>query len=136
MSGPEPTPWEQVAADEGRPFGTVLEMALDYAIGRLQHRSTGSAHLYCAALAATTYQALGVLGDPEGYPPNWYSPNSFAPTQRDEAPWATGARLGEPVAVTAPAVAAAPTAGLRAGGSLWPAGPLAPSYLADPPPGA
>ncbi len=120
-----------IAEYEGVPFGTVLQMALDYAIGKLYDQATGLTTMFCAELVAVTYQALGLLTDE--HPPNWYSPNSFGPEAQGQLPWTPVApvSLGMPVPITleaAPKVAAAamrPRAG-------WPA-PLAPDVLPAPP---
>ncbi len=119
---------EVLSTYEQLPFGTVLEMALDYAIGRLYGQSTGDSVLYCAALVATTYMAIGVLGNT--HPANWYSPNSFSPSQAAGLPWAAGASLCPPVQVSLPPGGPVGDAAMSAD---WPAGPLAPTSLPAPP---
>lgn len=111
-----------VAEYEERPFGTLLQMALDYAIGRLYNESTGTASLFCSALVATTYMAIGALD--ESHPANWYAPSSYGPAESNSTPWADGTSPGQPIelAVGGQLAAAAPARG-------WPAGPLAPGAL-------
>src|SRR5580692_1005911 len=46
---------------EERPFGTVLQMALNYVIGHFYNQATDQSSLYCAELVAVTYQAIGLL---------------------------------------------------------------------------
>lgn len=119
---------EVLSTYEERPFGTVLEMALDYAVGRLHNQSTGDSVLYCAALVATTYMAIGALDTT--HPANWYSPNSFSAAQSPGLPWTAGAHLGVPVQVALPP--GGPAASVGSIGD-WPCGPLAPGSLAEPP---
>lgn len=116
---------------EGVPFGTVLQMALDYGIGKLYNQSTGLTTMYCVELVAVTYQALGLLTDV--HPPNWYAPNSFGPDEQAQLPWAPGgqASLGVPVPITLTAAPKAMAAAVRTTAG-WPA-PLAPDVLAEPP---
>lgn len=124
-----PASMEQVISTyEQRPFGTVLEMALDYAVGRLYGQSSGDTVLYCAALVATTYIAVGALR--RTHPANWYSPNSFSLAQSAELPWTSGAGLGTPVQVALPPGGPGGITGSRGD---WPCGPLAPAALSDPP---
>jgi hypothetical protein len=122
-----------VTAYEERPFGTVLQMALDYAIGHLYNQSTGDTSLYCAALVATTYMGIGVLDD--SHPANWYAPNSFGSGQRDGLPWTGGASLSDPILLSVPPSSVDTVAAVGAAGASWPAGPLAPEQLPAPPPG-
>ncbi len=102
-----------VAQYEGVPFGTVLQMALDYAIGKLYDQATGLTTMFCAELVAVTYQALGLLT--EVHPPNWYSPNSFGPDEQGQLPWTTGlqASLAVPVPITLPAAPKVTAAAVR-----------------------
>jgi hypothetical protein len=120
-----------VATYEGRPFGTVMEMALHYAIGHEFDISSGDDTLYCAALVALTYMNIGLFND--SHPPNYYSPNSFALPQSANLPWATTASFVMPVGIDVPAPSA--TTALRSAEELasWPAGPLAPRQLSAPP---
>jgi len=120
-----------VAKYEGVPFGTVLQMALDYAIGKLYDQATGLTTMYCAELVAVTYQALGLLTDV--HPPNWYSPNSFGPDEQGQLPWAAAvqASLGAPVPITLAAAPKVTAAAVRTTAG-WPA-PLAPDSLPAPP---
>ena len=112
---------------ENRPFGTVLQMALNYAIGHLYNQATDQSAVYCAELVVSTYQSIGLLD--ESHPPNWYSPNSFAPNSIDHIPWLQGVSLATPIELSVPSsgVAAAAVRG------NWPAGALAPDQLPMPP---
>jgi len=111
---------------DGRPFGTVMEMALDYIIGHEFNISSGEATLYCAALVAVTFMKIGLFND--SHPANWYSPNSFASPQDADLPWAVGASLKDPIEIDVPQ----PTSMVERSPldlQAWPAGPLAPSQL-------
>ena len=119
-----------VSTYDGRPFGTVMEMALNYVIGHELNISSGDAIIYCAQLVALTYQALGLFSD--AHPANWYSPNCFAGPQSSELPWATAASFSAPVPIDVP-VATSLTARSAAQLQVWPAGPLAPAQLPTPP---
>ncbi|HTT59414.1 MAG TPA: hypothetical protein VMF33_05150 [Acidimicrobiales bacterium] len=114
---------------EERPFGTVLEMALNYALGHLYNQGTDQSAIYCAELVAITFQAIGILDT--SHPPNWYSPNSFGTSVLNPITWQDGVTVSEPVQIMLPGggepVEAAGVA------EQWPAGPLAPSELAMPP---
>ncbi len=114
---------------EGAPFGTVLEMALNYALGHLYNQGSDATATYCAELVALTYQALGALD--LSHPPNWYSPNSFGPSPLDPVPWLGGASVSVPVEITLPTTAAASPAPVSS--APWPAGDLAPGTLPMPP---
>jgi hypothetical protein len=113
---------------EGRPFGTQLEMALYYLIGHEFNISSGEATLYCAALIAVTYMAIGLLSDK--HPANWYSPNSFVNPQDANMPWAATATFDAPIYLDVPPPTAASTV---ADLTEWPAGPLAPATLPSAP---
>jgi hypothetical protein len=118
-----------VNAYEGRPFGTVLEMALNYALGHLYNQGTDQSEIYCAELVALTFQAIGILDT--SHPPNWYSPNSFGTSEMNPITWLEGVTVSEPVQILLPP----PTGDVRAkvADPTWPAGALAPSELAMPP---
>jgi len=120
-----------VATYEGWPFGTVMEMALHYAIGHEFNISSGEDTLYCAALVALTYMNIGLFND--SHPPNYYSPNSFVSPQTAKLPWATTASFVMPVGIEVPPLS--PTTAQRSPADLasWPAGPLAPGQLPAPP---
>jgi hypothetical protein len=115
---------------EGRPFGTVMEMALDYFIGHTVNISSGDATLYCAALVATTFMKVGLLDDT--HPANWYSPNSFSATDA-ALPWATTAKFLAPIQIAVPESTTATPEPSPRNLQNWPAGPLAPSQLPAPP---
>jgi hypothetical protein len=117
---------------EGVPFGTVLQMALDYAIGKLYNQATALTTMFCAELVAVTYQAMGLLTDAQV--PNWYSPNSFGPDEQGQLPWspAVQASLGMPVPITLDAAPTATAAAAASSAAGWPA-PLAPDTLNAPP---
>jgi len=57
---------------EETPFGSVLQMALNYALGHLYGQATEQDFIYCAELVALTFQAIDVLDG--SHPANWYSP--------------------------------------------------------------
>jgi hypothetical protein len=124
---------EVINGYENRPFGTVLQMALNYAIGHFYDQATDQTSLFCAELVAVTYQALGLLNT--SHPPNWYSPNSFVPNPIDPVPWLGGVSLNTGIELSVPASAAIDGAvkPMAATSSNWPAGPLAPSQLPMPP---
>jgi hypothetical protein len=113
---------------EQTPFGSVLQMALNYALGHLYNQATELDSIYCAELVALTYQAIGVLDS--SHPPNWYSPNSFGPSPMDPIPWLNGASVNVPVEII---LSPSSTASLGATASNWPAGALAPNQLSMPP---
>jgi hypothetical protein len=113
---------------EQTPFGSVLQMALNYALGHLYDQATEQDFIYCAELVALTYQAIGVLD--ESHPANWYSPNSFGPSPIDPIPWLGGASIDVPVEIVLPPSSAPARS---ATGSTWPAGSLAPDQLSMPP---
>jgi hypothetical protein len=113
---------------EQTPFGSVLQMALNYALGHLYNQATEQDSIYCAELVALTFQAIGVLDT--SHPPNWYSPNSFGPSPVDPIPWLNGASVDVPVEIT---LTSSSAASLAATTPSWPAGSLAPSQLAMPP---
>lgn len=113
---------------EQTPFGSVLQMALNYALGHLYNQATEQDSIYCAELVALTFQAIGVLDT--SHPANWYSPNSFGPSPVDPIPWLNGASVDVPVEIT---LSSSSAASLAATTSSWPAGSLAPSQLSMPP---
>jgi len=118
-----------INAYENRPFGSVLQMALNYAIGHLYNQATDQSSMYCAELVALTYQSLGLLDT--SHPPNWYSPNSFGANPIDPVPWLGGVSLATPMELTVPSSAVAEAAvAMR---TNWPAGALAPEQLPMPP---
>jgi hypothetical protein len=59
---------------DGRPFPTSLGLARQWLNGRIR-RSSSLETVYCAELAATTYQHMGLL--PSGRPASWYDPGRF-----------------------------------------------------------
>lgn len=61
---------------EGRPFPTLVDMALHLAEGRFFDKDDGEKTLFCAELIARTYMNVGLLG--EDPPPDWYEPKSFS----------------------------------------------------------
>jgi hypothetical protein len=63
-----------IAAYDGTPFPTMVEMVEDWVAGRL-HIPTTPKRAFCAELVAETFQMAGLLGnDP---PANGYSPGDF-----------------------------------------------------------
>ncbi|MGB8197951.1 MAG: hypothetical protein WCF25_13190 [Acidimicrobiales bacterium] len=119
-----------VAAYEDRPFGSILDMALNYIIGHFYNLSSGEATLFCAQLLGLTFMKIGLLSDM--HPANWYSPNSFTYSQAIELPWAMKASFGTPVAIGVPAFAQSATLSDDELAS-WPAGPMTPLQLPVPP---
>ena len=118
-----------VDAYDGRPFGTVIEMALDYIIGHEFNISSGESTLYCAALVAVTFMKFGLFDD--SHPANWFSPNSYASPQDSALPWATNASFGDPIGIDVPQPSSmVKRSALELQG--WPAA-LAPSKLPTPP---
>jgi hypothetical protein len=113
---------------EQTPFGSVLQMALNYALGHLYNQATEQDSIYCAELVALTFQAIGVLDS--SHPANWYSPNSFGPSPVDTIPWLGGASVDVPVEIV---LSPSSTAARATTASTWPAGSLAPDQLAMPP---
>jgi hypothetical protein len=59
---------------DGRAFPTMPGLARQWITGRIRRR-TSLETLYCAALVATTYQAMGIL--PDERPASWYDPGTF-----------------------------------------------------------
>jgi hypothetical protein len=119
-----------VSTYDGRPFGTVMEMALNYAIGHEFNISSGDATLYCAQLVAVTFMALGLFDD--SHPANWYAPNSFVAPQVSDLPWLATASFKDPIQIDVPepsSLAERTASDL----GMWPAGPLAPPQLPTPP---
>jgi hypothetical protein len=117
---------------EQRPFGSVLQMALNYAIGHLYNQGTDETSIFCAELVAITFQALGLLD--ASHPPNWYSPNSFGPSPLDPVPWLQGVSLAAPIELSVPNDGGADVAvAIDVEMTTWPAGPLAPDQLPMPP---
>lgn len=78
------------------PWGNTLEMAGDFIEGRVFNRDSGTAHMYCSALVACTYQHVGLLD--RDHPPNYYSPSSFAPGHHDLV-LQLGAELGAAIEI-------------------------------------
>jgi hypothetical protein len=113
---------------EETPFGTVLQMALNYALGHLYGQATEQDAIYCAELVALSFQACGVLDG--SHPANWYSPNSFGASPIDPIPWLDGASVDVPVEILLPHKKAS---ALAAQAETWPAGSLAPEELSMPP---
>ena len=113
---------------EETPFGSVLQMALNYALGHLYGQATEQDFIYCAELVALTFQAIDVLDG--SHPANWYSPNSFVPSPLDPIPWLGGASVDLPVEIVLSSSGATALAGNSA---TWPGGSLAPDQLTMPP---
>jgi hypothetical protein len=113
---------------EETPFGSVLQMALNYALGHLYGQATEQDFIYCAELVALTFQAIDVLDG--SHPANWYSPNSFGPSPLDPIPWLGGASVDLPVEIVLSSSGATALAGNSA---TWPGGSLAPDQLTMPP---
>ena len=86
-----------VARLDGRPFPTTRHLARGWVEGRLR-RETSSEAVFCAELVATTYTAMGLLGDDR--PRNWYDPGKF--WSGDDLQLLQGATLGPEVPVDVP----------------------------------
>ena len=115
---------------EERPFGSVLQMALNYAIGHLYNQGTDQTSIFCAELVAITYQALGLLDT--SHPPNWYSPNSFGPNPLDPIPWLQGVSLAAPIELSVPNDGGADVAvAIDVEMTTWPAGSARSRSVAD-----
>ena len=78
------------------PWGTSVEMVGDFIEGRVFNHDSGTAHMVCSALVASTYQHVGLLND--DHPPNYYSPSSFAPGHHDLV-LQLGAELGAAIEI-------------------------------------
>jgi hypothetical protein len=116
---------------EERPFGTVLQMALNYAIGHFYDQATDQSSIFCAELVAITFQALGLLDT--SHPPNWYSPNSYGTDPIDPVPWLGGVTLNTPIELSVPSGGADVAVAIDVEMTTWPAGQLAPDQLPMPP---
>jgi len=66
---------EVIERYDGRPFPTTPGLARQWVTGRLRRRETSLETIYCAELAATTYQHMGLL--PKRRPASWYDPGKF-----------------------------------------------------------
>jgi hypothetical protein len=65
---------EVIARYDGRPFPTTPGLVRRWAAARLR-RTSSLETVYCAELAATTYQHMGLL--PARRPASWYDPGKF-----------------------------------------------------------
>ncbi len=82
---------------DGRPFPTMPRLAREWAAARVRRRSAAALEtIYCAALVAATYQAMGLL--PSARPASWYDPGRFWSGDRIEL--VPPFRLGGEVAVS------------------------------------
>ena len=88
-----------IARLDGTPFPKTAELAARWALGRLRRPAPLEA-TYCAELVATTYTAMGLLGDDR--PANYYDPGRF--WSGDDLPLLRGARLGPEIRVEVPPV--------------------------------
>jgi hypothetical protein len=66
---------EVIERFDGRPFPTTPGLARQWVTGRVRRRDTSLETIYCAELAATTYQHMGLL--PKRRPASWYDPGRF-----------------------------------------------------------
>jgi hypothetical protein len=87
---------ETIARYDGRPFPTTPGLARQWLTSRIRRRSLSLETVYCAELAAVTYQHMGLL--PKRRPASWYDPGRFWSGDRIELepPFA----LGREVAVS------------------------------------
>ncbi|MDX6302802.1 MAG: hypothetical protein QOF53_4016 [Nocardioidaceae bacterium] len=83
-----------IARLDGTPFPSTVALAGRWARGRLR-RPAPVETTYCAEVVASTYQAMGLLGDQR--PTNYYDPGSF--WSGDDLPLLGGARLGNEIRV-------------------------------------
>jgi hypothetical protein len=83
-----------VAEYSGRAFPNTASLAKHWLTGRVRKRISLT-DVYCAELAAITYERMGLLGDER--PPNWYDPGKFWSGDRLEL---VGASLGPEIHVT------------------------------------
>lgn len=63
-----------IARLDGTPFPSTTSLARRWLRGRARSQASLET-LYCAELVATTYEAMGLLGDDR--PENWYDPGRF-----------------------------------------------------------
>lgn len=85
----------EIARKDGVSFPSTLALAGRWARGRLRRPAPAEA-TYCAEVVASTYQAMGLLG--EERPTNWYDPGRFWSGDRLEL--RGGARLGGEIPVS------------------------------------
>lgn len=83
-----------VAEYSGRGFPSAPSLAKHWLTGRVRKRVSFT-DIYCAELAAITYEQMGLLGDER--PPNWYDPGKFWSGDRLRL---VGATLGPEIHVT------------------------------------
>jgi hypothetical protein len=86
-----------IARLDGTPFPSTAALAGRWFRGRLR-RAASVETTYCAEVVASTYQAMGMLGDDR--PANYYDPGSF--WSGDDLVLEGGARLGDEVRVVVP----------------------------------
>lgn len=83
-----------VAEYSGRGFPSTASLAKHWLTGRVR-KQVSLTDIYCAELAAITFERMGLLGDER--PPNWYDPGTFWSGDRLEL---VGASLGSEINVT------------------------------------
>ena len=83
-----------VAEFSGRGFPSAPSLAKHWITGKLRQR-VSLTDIYCAELAAITYERMGLLGDER--PPNWYDPGTFWSGDRLQL---VGATLGPEIHVS------------------------------------
>ncbi len=83
-----------VAEYSGRAFPSPASLAKHWLTGRVR-KQISLTDVYCAELAAITYERMGLLVDER--PPNWYDPGTFWSGDRLEL---AGASLGPEIHVT------------------------------------
>ncbi|MGB7878711.1 MAG: hypothetical protein WBL31_08095 [Ilumatobacteraceae bacterium] len=83
-----------VAEYSGRGFPSPASLAKHWLTGRVR-KQISLTDVYCAELAAITYERMGLLGGER--PPNWYDPGTFWSGDRLEL---VGASLGPEIHVT------------------------------------
>jgi hypothetical protein len=96
-----------IARLDGTPFPSTASLAARWTLGRMR-RPASLEQTYCAELLATTYSAMGLLGDDR--PANYYDPGRF--WSGDDLRLRRGATLGPEIAVEVPPMfVARPSAG-------------------------
>jgi hypothetical protein len=89
-----------IARLDGTPFPSTAKLAGRWFRGRVR-RPAPLEYTYCAELVASTYQAMGLLGDDR--PANYYDPGRF--WSGDHLELLGGAKLGEEIRVEVPSSA-------------------------------
>ena len=118
---------------EERPFGTVLQMALNYAIGHLYNQATDQSSIFCAELVA--HHVPGARTARHVTPAELVLAEQFRiPTPSTPFPGSRACRSRAPIELSVPNDGGADVAvAIDVEMTTWPAGPLAPDQLPMPP---